>query len=117
MGIARCCFLAMLLCSPLATASAERIKLPDLGDPAESVISIAQEQEIGRQIMLKIKAAHATVDDQVWLDQRFSIYGEVPTWILLGHDGRIAATSHEEPRPSLTTEVEMLMIANNEEAD
>ena len=43
----------------------DRIRLPDLGDPAESALSVAEEKQIGRDIMLQIRSAHATVDDLI----------------------------------------------------
>jgi len=54
----------MALLSSLS-ANADRIELPDLGDPAESSLSIAKEKEIGRDIMLEIRENYVTVDDLI----------------------------------------------------
>jgi predicted Zn-dependent protease len=56
--------LVILLVSQSA-AGIDRIELPDLGDPAESALSVAKEKEIGLDIMLQIKASHYIVDDLI----------------------------------------------------
>lgn len=47
------------------SANANRLELPDLGDPSESSISIAKEREIGQQIMRDIREHHVTVEDLI----------------------------------------------------
>jgi len=47
------------------SASADRIELPDLGDPAESALSVVKEKEIGQEIMLKIWQQHVAVEDLI----------------------------------------------------
>lgn len=46
-----------------APTHADRIELPDLGDPSESVLSIAKEKEIGQQMMLQINTARIVAED------------------------------------------------------
>ena len=59
----RIAILALLMAS--VGAYADRIELPDLGDPAESALSVAKEREIGLEIMQEIRKSHATVDDLI----------------------------------------------------
>ncbi|MCW8964115.1 MAG: M48 family metalloprotease [Gammaproteobacteria bacterium] len=63
MNILRYILIVALLSS--LSANADRIELPDLGDPSESSLSIAKEKEIGRDIMLQIRENHVTVDDLI----------------------------------------------------
>lgn len=46
-------------------ATADRIELPDLGDPAESALSLVKEREIGQEIMLQIRKSQSLVDDLI----------------------------------------------------
>ena len=62
-GVTRSILVAILSFSPVADAS--RIELPDLGDPAESVLSISKEKEIGQDIMQEIRRSKVMVDDLV----------------------------------------------------
>ena len=52
------------LCVSLS-ANADRIELPDLGDPSESALSVAKEKEIGKQIMLDVRKHRVTVEDLI----------------------------------------------------
>ena len=61
--ILRVAVLSMLMGS--AGADINRIELPDLGDPAESALSISKEREIGLEIMQQIRQQHVTVDDLI----------------------------------------------------
>ena len=57
-------WIAVLFAMPFSTSTmADRIQLPDLGDPAESALSLAREKEIGQQIMQQIRDKHVMVDD------------------------------------------------------
>lgn len=47
------------------SASSSRIKLPDLGDPAESALSVVKEREIGNEIMLHIRQQRVIFDDLI----------------------------------------------------
>jgi predicted Zn-dependent protease len=53
---------------------ADRIELPDLGDPSESALSIAKEQEIGLEIMQEIRKNHVTVEDLI-IDEYINTIG------------------------------------------
>lgn len=57
----------LLLCGVLmvTTGSANRINLPDLGDPAESTLSVTKEREIGNKIMLQIRQHRVILDDLI----------------------------------------------------
>ena len=57
--------LAALIASLGVHADPERILLPDLGDPAESALSVAKEREIGLEIMQEVRKNHVTVDDLI----------------------------------------------------
>jgi len=55
--------IAVLLVS--LPASADRIELPDLGDPSESSLSVAKEREIGLEIMQDVRKHRVTVEDLI----------------------------------------------------
>lgn len=56
-------FFLLALLLPFSTLNAQRIQLPDLGDPAESALSVYKEREIGQEIMLQIYAQNAVIED------------------------------------------------------
>ena len=47
------------------SSQAEQIKLPELGDSAEGVLSVAREQAIGHQLMRQIRQRKLLVDDLI----------------------------------------------------
>lgn len=53
------------LLTGMSAAMAERIELPDLGDPAESALSVAKERKIGAEIMREIRKEQVIVDDLI----------------------------------------------------
>ena len=55
--------LAMLVFA--SAASADDIKLPDMGSPADAVLSKSEEQRLGRQIMASIRAQGGVVEDPI----------------------------------------------------
>lgn len=48
-----------------AAVSANQIQLPDLGDPAESVLSLTAERELGVEIMLEIRKQNLIIEDLI----------------------------------------------------
>ena len=56
------CFTAMLVVIA-ATATADDINLPDMGSPADALLSKSTEARIGRSIMRSIRLSGAVVDD------------------------------------------------------
>lgn len=55
--------LVYALSAGLASAEVSQIALPDLGDPAESALSVSKEREIGNEIMQEIRRQRVLVDD------------------------------------------------------
>ncbi len=47
------------------SAQANQIRLPDLGDPADSTLSIARERELGAEIMRQVRQQQAIIDDLI----------------------------------------------------
>ncbi|MGH8729381.1 MAG: M48 family metalloprotease [Burkholderiales bacterium] len=56
-------FAVLILCAALISPQAGAEGLPDLGDASESAFSLAQEREIGEEIMRQIRSDPAFLDD------------------------------------------------------
>ena len=56
------CVAALLVFSSGATAN-EKIRLPDMGSPADAVLSRSDEARLGRQIMVSVRASGQVVED------------------------------------------------------
>lgn len=59
----KCRLLLFLWLAVTSPVHADPNELPDLGDPAESALSVAKEREIGREIMREIRQKRVIVDD------------------------------------------------------
>ncbi len=58
------CLSALLLLFTGSSADAEEsIRLPDMGSPADAVLSRSQEAQLGRQIMLSVRASGQVIED------------------------------------------------------
>ncbi|MGH8717385.1 MAG: peptidase, partial [Burkholderiales bacterium] len=53
----------LILCANLVSPQSLAEGLPDLGDASESAFSLAQEREIGEEIMRQIRTDPAFLDD------------------------------------------------------
>jgi len=55
-------------------AQANQVRLPDLGDPADSILSVARERELGAEIMQQVRKQQVIVDDLI-VDEYISDLG------------------------------------------
>ncbi len=57
------CLSALLLIAGSPAAAEDSIRLPDMGSPADAVLSRSEEARLGRQIMVSVRASGQVIDD------------------------------------------------------
>lgn len=57
------CLSALLLLAGSPAGAEESIRLPDMGSPADQVLSRSEEARLGRQIMVSVRASGRVIDD------------------------------------------------------